>query len=333
MYEVDIYHSEVSAWELTSRDKMHTLSCNVSLQTSVGQRVQNYSIVRAERSAGMGAVSVIITTNFKVVRNQTAEDGYVVALAKHGDLKLFSFPCLYKDVSVGSQIIINEPEYVKTFLETVFSDLDFTIEFYGPDGLLDTAAFLAQDCSAGMFKDLLSLRGDVSEKPAIDGLDDLQAKNNSYDDLHQSAGGWISEGNSILQKWSYSGDNLNHTVTIYVRYEKKGSIFSILNGVHRFCRVGIYPGVSAEGLGSIRLKKKNSDSSSDWLSAQMTRMSDGSTMVSISLRQDADLFLRMLLSEDELEISMRLGATEFMKLPLTNTSGFAALDCAMTKRF
>ncbi|MGE6696577.1 hypothetical protein ACQKH5_02710 [Hyphomonas sp. NPDC076900] len=324
MLKIEIYDTEVSPWTSSTEGATRILSCTVTLQTSVGQRVQSYSVVRSERAGGAAAFAVILNTNFKILSQQSVDDCYLVALAKHKGKTLFSIPCLHQSVSFGSQIVIEDPDYVSKCFAVLLSGLDIGIEFHGPDGLLDTAAFFAQEGGVDLLTEFISKVPDSTSNiiRSIVSSDVQSEKSDFGKQLHCSYTGWRRKGHIVEQEWKYKSKEVNSTIKISAVYENRGSIFNIAIGKHRFFYISFSPGWDFNGIGGVCISDELSSFTSGWLSAQIVRDAEGNSVVGLMYRQDGNSFGNALNVGDSLEISVRFGNDTVLNLPLPNTSEF-----------
>lgn len=324
MLKIEIYDTEVSPWTSSVEGLTRIISSSVTLQTSVGQRVQSYSVVRAERPGGAAAFAVILNTNFKILSQQIVDDCYLVALAKHDGTTLFSIPCLHQSISFGSQIVIEDPDSVRKFFAALLSGLNFGIEFHGSDGLLDTAAFFTQEGGVDLLTEFISKAPDFTSNTirSVVSSDVRDEISDFGKQLHCSYTGWQRKGHTIEQEWKYKSKEINSTIKIAAVYENRGSIFNISIGKHRFFHIWFSPGWNFNGIGDVCISDELSSFTSGWLSAQIARDGEGNSVFGLMYQQDGNSFGNALSVGDSLEISVRFGNDTVLNLPLPNTSKF-----------
>lgn len=148
MIAMSIYKVGASPWEIDTEGK--TLSRDIVLQTTFGERREHISITRSDGPDCKKAMGILIATNFKVLEpsgpiNVPDDGAWLAAVLKHGDQNLDRFVCQCRNIDQGSILSITEPEDMSTLMSAMLSGLGLTIELHGEEGVVDSVYLPGDD--------------------------------------------------------------------------------------------------------------------------------------------------------------------------------------------
>jgi len=127
--------------------------------------------------------------------------------------------------------------------------------------------------------------------------------------------GWVADGNRIVQEYTYVGQGFDGKLIAEFTVEK-GSV-----GLLRFLNFWLSPANGYEGQGELKVRCKATEQSPGWVPVRMATANGGMTIINIPSRVDEAAIWKLLNSDGDLDLSLRVNDELVLELPLPHSEG------------
>lgn len=127
--------------------------------------------------------------------------------------------------------------------------------------------------------------------------------------------GWLADGNRIVQEYTYAGQGFDGKLIAEFTVER-GSV-----GLLRFLNFWLSPANGYEGQGELKVRCKETEQSPGWIPVRIATANGGMTIINIPSRVDEAAIWKLLNSDGDLDLSLRVNDDLVLELPLPHSEG------------
>ncbi|WP_312736462.1 hypothetical protein [Brevundimonas sp.] len=143
----------------------------------------------------------------------------------------------------------------------------------------------------------------------------LTVANLSEAELRCDFSGWVADGNRIVQEYTYVGQGFDGKLIAEFTVER-GSV-----GLLRFLNFWLSPANGYEGQGELKIRCKETEQSPGWVPVRIATANGGMTIINIPSRVDEAAIWKLLNSDGDLDLSLRVNDELVLELPLPHSEG------------